>query len=165
MRRAVAAVIAVVAAVCVGTVRGEAATSDPSNRYVNGHFVGTTFFELLSGRCDFIHLTLDGDCTTAKGRMGSFHLDVGPMFGVDSGTVESGSFTLRDPRGATLVGSVRGVYATTAPPRIPFALTLDVETGTGQFRHTRGAIALTGVWEFVANPSPISGTLVGSLSR
>jgi hypothetical protein len=86
-----------------------------------------------------------------------------PTFGVDSGSVEVGSFTLRDPRGSTLDGTVTGVYDTSTPPNIPFEFTLHAVTGTRLFRHARGTITLAGVWEFVAIPSPISGTLMGSL--
>jgi hypothetical protein len=117
----------------------------------------------LTSGCGLVHQTVDGTYTTAKGETGSFHLDMCPTFGVDSGSVEVGSFTLRDPRGSTLDGTVTGVYDTSTPPNIPFEFTLHAVTGTRLFRHARGTITLAGVWEFVAIPSPISGTLMGSL--
>lgn len=58
---------------------------------------------------------------------------------------------------------VTGVYDASTPPSIPFAFTLHAVTGTPRFRHARGTSTLAGVWEFVAIPSPISGTLEGSL--
>jgi hypothetical protein len=49
------------------------------------------------------------------------------------------------------------------PPNIPFEFTLHAVSGTRMFGHARGTVTLAGVWEFVAIPSPISGTLAGSL--
>ena len=52
----------------------------------------------------------------------------------------------------------------TDPPTIPLQFTLAVVAGTRQFSHAQGTIALEGVWEFVANPSSVSGSLSGSLA-
>jgi hypothetical protein len=163
MHRRVAALVAMMAALVLSAAPVAAEPNPAFNRAVSGPVVGTTFVDFLTSGCGLVHQTVDGTYTTAKGETGSFHLDMCPTFGVDSGSVEVGSFTLRDPRGSTLDGTVTGVYDTSTPPNIPFEFTLHAVTGTRLFRHARGTITLAGVWEFVAIPSPISGALVGSL--
>jgi hypothetical protein len=165
MYRRAAALVAMMAALVLSAAPAGAEPNPAFNRSVSGPVVGTTFVDFFTSGCSFIHQTVDGTYTTVKGEPGSFHLDVCPTFGVDSGSVEVGTFTLRDPRGSTLDGTVTGVYDTSAPPNITFEFTLHAVTGTRLFRHARGTITLAGVWEFVAIPSPISGTLVGSLEQ
>jgi hypothetical protein len=165
MRRRAAALVVMLAALLIGAAPVEAQSATSLNREVSGPFVGTTFFDFFTNGCSFIHQALDGTYTTVNGGTGSFHLDVCPTFAVDSGSVDTGTFTLQDRRGSTLAGTVTGVYDTSVPTNIPFEFTLHAMTGTRLFRHAQGTIKLAGVWEFVANPSPISGTLVGSLAR
>ena len=74
------------------------------NRRVSGPFAGTTFFELSTSGCNLVHQVLDGSYAPVQGRSGSFHIDVCPSFGADGGNVDSGTFTMRDPNGATLEG-------------------------------------------------------------
>lgn len=163
MRRRAAALVVMVAALVLSTAPLGAESTTALNREVSGPFVGTTFFDFFANGCGFIHQTLDGTYTTVKGGTGSFHLDVCPTFGVGGGLVDVGTFTLHDRRGSTLDGKVTGVYDTSVATSIPFEFTLQAVAGTRLFRHAGGTITLAGVWQFVSNPSPISGTLVGTL--
>jgi hypothetical protein len=130
MHRRAAALVAMMAALVLSAAPAAAEPNPAFNRAVSGPVVGATFVDFLTSGCGLVHQTVDGTSTTAKGETGSFHLDMCPTFGVDSGSVEIGSFTLRDPRGSTLDGTVTGVYDTSTPPNIPFEFTLHAVTGT-----------------------------------
>ena len=163
MRRLATPLVVILVALVLGTAPADAESSTALNRDVSGPFVGTTFFDFFTNGCSFIHQALDGTYATAKGGSGFFHLDVCPTFGVDNGSVDVGTFSLHDPLGSTLDGTVTGVYDTTVPTSIRFEFTLRVVSGTRRFRHAHGTVTLTGTWEFVSITSPIFGTLVGSL--
>jgi hypothetical protein len=134
------------------------------NREVSGSFSGSASFDLFTPGC-FIHQSFDGSYETQKGQSGSFHIDVCPTFSPDGGLVAFGTFTVTTPHDGNLTGTVTGVEDTSAPPNIPFEFTLAAATGTKNLQHATGTILMDGLWQFVANPSPISGTLAGSLER
>lgn len=163
MYRRAAGLVAMTTALVLSAAPVGAEPNPAFNQAVTGPVVATTFVDFFTGGCSFIHQTVDSAYTTVKGDTGTFHLDLCPTFGVDSGSVEVGTFTLRGPHGATLDGTVTGIYDTSAPPHIPFEFTLHAVTGTRLFGHARGTITFAGVWEFVAFPGSISGTLAGSL--
>jgi hypothetical protein len=164
MRR-LAALLLVATAGYVVLATPVAAEPDVSlNREVSGPFSGSTSFDFFTGGCSFIHQTLDGSYETQKGQSGSIHIDVCPAFS-PGGAEAFGTFTLTTPHGGNLTGTVTGVYDTSAPPSIPFEFTLRAATGTKNLEHATGAILMDGLWQFDALPSPISGTLAGSLER
>jgi hypothetical protein len=134
------------------------------NREVTGAFAGTTFWDLSTPGCSLVHQTFDGTYTPQKNGTGTFHIDVCPVFGTDGGFVAEGTFMLRDRRGATLTGTVTGSYVTSAPPALPVEFVLEVDDGTRAFADVDGTILVTGVWDFVANPGLVSGTLAGHLT-
>ena len=133
------------------------------NREVSGPFTGSASFDLFTPGC-FIHQTFDGSYETQKGQSGSFHIDVCPTF--SPGVLEAfGTFTLTTPHDGNLTGTVTGVDDISAPPNIPFVFRLTAATGTKKLQHATGTIQMDGLWHFVANPGPISGTLAGLLER
>ena len=165
MRRLAAASLVMVMVLSLGAASTSAKSAAPLNRRVSGPFRGSTTYDLFTSRCSLVHQVLDGTYTTANGGSGSFHVDVCPLFGTGGGTVDSGTFTVRDPKGATLEGTVTGVYRIGAPPTIPFEFELHVASGTNALRRAHGTISMSGVWVFEANPAPISGTLDGAHTR
>jgi hypothetical protein len=163
MRR-LAAVLLVATAGYLVLATPVAAEPDVSlNREVSGPFSGSASFDLFTPGC-FIHQTFDGSYETQKGQSGSFHIDVCPTFSPE-GLDAFGTFTLTTPHDGNLTGTVTGVENTSVPPSIPFEFTLTPATGTKNLQHATGTIQVDGVWQFVANPGPISGTLAGSLER
>jgi hypothetical protein len=165
MRR-LAAVLLTATAGYFGFVTPVAAQPDTSlNREVSGPFSGSTFLDFFTTDCSFpVEQALDGTYQTQKGQSGSFHIDVCPTFSPE-GSQAVGTFTLTSPNGATLTGAVTGVYDISAPPSFPFEFTLTAATGTKDLKHATGTILIDGLWQFDSNPSPISGTLAGSLER
>jgi hypothetical protein len=165
MRRPTAAGLVVLVVLFLGAEPVSSKSATPLNRRVSGPFEGTTFFDLCTNRCTLVHQVLDGSYAPVQGRSGSFHIDVCPSFGADGGNVDSGTFTMRDPNGATLEGPVTGVYDTSEQGTIPFEFELHIDSGTKVFHDAHGTITMTGVWVFEANPAPISGTFGGALTR
>jgi hypothetical protein len=165
MRRLTAALLVVLVMLFLGAAPVFAKSASPLNRRISGPFEGTTFFDLSTSRCNLLHQVFDGSYAPVQGRSGSFHIDVCPSLGADGGNVDSGTFTMHDPMGATLEGTVTGVYDTSESGTIPFEFVLHIDSGTKVFHDAHGTITVTGVWVFEANPAPISGTLAGALSR
>jgi hypothetical protein len=164
MRR-LAAVLLIATASYVGFATSVAAQPDTSlNREVSGPFTGSTFLDFFTTECSLIQQALDGTYQTQKGQSGSFHIDVCPTFG-PGGSLAVGTFTLATPHGATLTGTVTGVYDISAPPSFRFEFTLTAATGAKDLKHATGTILMDGLWQFDGNPRPISGTLAGSLER
>jgi len=165
MRRAATAFVVLLAAFVLNTSPLGADSTTPLNREVSGPFSGTTFFDFFTHGCSFIHQSFDGTYATAVPGTGTFHLDVCPTFAQNIGTIDAGTFTLRDRRGSVLNGTVTGTYDARVTPNVALTFTLHAESGTRGFRNVHGSIALVGEWNFVGNPGPISGTLVGELER
>jgi hypothetical protein len=163
MRRLVAVLLVAMADYLVLATPVAAEPDVSLNREVSGPFSGSASFDLFTPGC-FIHQTFDGSYETQKGQSGSFHIDVCPTFSPE-GLEAVGTFTLTTPNDGNLTGTVTGVEDTSAPPSIPFEFKLTAATGTKNLQHATGTIQMDGVWQFVANPSPISGTLAGSLER
>jgi hypothetical protein len=109
MYRRAAALVAMMAALVLSAAPVGAEPNPAFNRAVSGPVVGTTSVDFFTSGCSFIHQAVDGTYTTVKGETGSFHLDVCPTFGVDGGSVEVSTFTLRDPRGSPRWDSDRRV--------------------------------------------------------
>ena len=163
MRRRSGALVAMIVVMLLNVAAASATSSTVPNREVSGPFVGTTFYDFVTNGCNLVHQTLGGTYTAVHSQSGTFHLDLCPEFGANAGVVSAGAFTMIDRRGSMLAGTVTGTYDTTNPTSIVFAFTLHIASGTRAFRHIGGTIGVTGVWEFVGDPSPVSGTLVGSL--
>jgi hypothetical protein len=140
-----------------------AAAPDVSlNREVSGPFAGSTFLDFFTRDCSFpVEQALDGTYQTEKGQSGSFHIEVCPTFSPE-GSQAVGTFTLTTPHGATLSGTVTGVYGISGPSSVPFEFTLTAAAGTRSLQQAIGTIQMDGIWHF---DNSISGTLAGSLER
>jgi hypothetical protein len=160
MRR-LAAVLLIASASYVAFATPVAAQPDTSlNREVSGPFAGSTFLDFFTRDCGFpVEQLLDGTYQTQKGQSGSFHIEVCPTFSPE-GSQAVGTFTLTTPHGATLSGTVTGVYGINAPSSLPFET---AATGTKSLQQAIGTIEMDGIWQFDGNL--ISGTLAGSLER
>lgn len=162
MRR-LAAVLLVATAGYFGLATPVAAQPDASlNREVSGPFTGSTFLDLFTTDCSFpVEQALDGTYQTQKGQSGSFHIEVCPTAS-PAGFQAVGTFTLTTAHGATLSGTVTGVYDISGPTGVPFEFTLTAAAGTRSVQHAIGTIQMDGIWHF---DNSLSGTLAGSLER
>lgn len=152
----------VVAMPTVGASPGGAPSATAS-----GPFTGTTSFTFGTDGCSFVHQTFDGTFGAPRKRTSTFHLN--GCVDLAGGFQYTGSFTMGLKRHGSLTGTVTGSVGAEPIPCVPLDFTLTVTGGTGRFTRTSGTIALHGTWcssgTIPAVNDPISGTLVGSLTR
>ncbi len=136
------------------------------NRATSGPFSGTTSYTFATDGCSFVHQTFDATFGARRKRASVLHLS--GCVDLAGGFPYSGSFTMGLKRHGSLIGTVTGSVGSDLPCA-PLDFTLTVSGGTGRFTRTSGTIALHGTWCSSGNVpalnDPISGTLVGSLTR
>jgi hypothetical protein len=137
----------------------------PITNQVSGTVSGTTWYRFGAQGCSFVYQEFDITYLAEQGRRQTGSLQIQGCVGFDapSGFSQDGTFVLTAPNGAVLTGSVSGEIFGGG---LALDLTLQVESGTRNFRRLTGEIRLTSFDFFPSTePASFTGTLDAQLIR